>query len=648
MADSEKDLSSLEQLEDVKTQSNPDVVRYVINDNGTVPVINESGEILSLPEDEARDLLATGEVIPADDDQRRQKLVADKMEKEYKESPWTAAGLAFSSATTAGLSDYIGKKVVGEEAYKRVRKGLEVANPTASLVGTVGGYVMPGGAVSLAGKAGAKAAALTAEKFIARGLAKRGADITTAAVKAAAEGSRAAKAARVASVLASEGAAMGVHQAAEDVIIHDKPFSVGTVAESVAINTAFAGLLMGAGAVFRAGKGALVKYGPKVLTEERKLVQLQKSRDALISKKGTLGDDLAVAEGKLAEATASSQKSTADLYTKAAFGEETATSFRQSTDAIKSEAVAKATVDLARKNVDDLTKELKLVNESIEGTAAAVKETTESIFTSVAKERVSRFILGGVAGYGYSGDLSGAAIGAMAMRLTVGSKAMRSVAARAVEHMAGKSFPRTKLLLQELGKPRTSFTKEVSAFKKMVGGTAITIVNSSDYAKIKDDLLRFDLNSYQQAAFNGYTNAGIAEDDAAALALMQKNRLMLLQQAATGNRTSFSKMLNAVQNPGRSILRLLAHKVTEQDLIVLKTLQYPLYRQILDEMARALREEKLDHKTKKYFEKLLGKKDSKLTLKIQESYNKAASGSKSKLNIKPVQTPMQQVNKTLS
>ena len=118
----------------------------------TIHVTDESGEIWTVPADEAHESLQLGYTYAP-------KEVVDKarMRHEIEESPLTSLGLGFARSLTFGLSDVLAARAKGGFSKEELRMRREVGGiPTT--IGEIGGLVTPMGLTGLASRGASKAA----------------------------------------------------------------------------------------------------------------------------------------------------------------------------------------------------------------------------------------------------------------------------------------------------------------------------------------------------------------------------------------------------------------------------------------------------------------------------------------------------------
>lgn len=213
----------------------------------TTPFIDQSGEIYDLPKTEVSKALqmgfspATAEDIRGYEDQ-----------KKYGEgilNPLLAGAAGAASTLTFGGSDQLlagknkktGERLVEPETLKK----LEEYNPTASLVGQVGGAVLP---------------SIFAPEASLPGLVGRVGEATTAGAKALiGSESLAARMAASAAGQAVEGGAYGLGNLVHEEALGDANFN----AESILAN-------VGTGALFGGGLGAAIPVGSAALSGTKK------------------------------------------------------------------------------------------------------------------------------------------------------------------------------------------------------------------------------------------------------------------------------------------------------------------------------------------------------------------------------------------
>ena len=118
----------------------------------TVHVTDETGEIWTVPAEEAHESLQIGYTYAP-------KEVVDeaKMRLEIEESPLTSLGLGLARSLTFGLSDVLAARAKGGISKKEIRLRREVGGiPTT--IGEIGGMVTPMGLTGLASRGASKAA----------------------------------------------------------------------------------------------------------------------------------------------------------------------------------------------------------------------------------------------------------------------------------------------------------------------------------------------------------------------------------------------------------------------------------------------------------------------------------------------------------
>jgi hypothetical protein len=145
-------------------------VKY-LSIGGKVPLVNaSSGTLEMFSEDEAKKLMHTDAYYPATE----QFYKLEQESKQY-DSPFAAAGLGLARAMTLGLSDYAIPAIAStlgadSEATREYINKVSQYNPTASIIGEIGGFVAPTGIPGIVGKAVMKGAAKVGGQMAGAGL----------------------------------------------------------------------------------------------------------------------------------------------------------------------------------------------------------------------------------------------------------------------------------------------------------------------------------------------------------------------------------------------------------------------------------------------------------------------------------------------
>lgn len=127
-------------------------------DNPTINLIDVDGVARAIPADEAQYYLDRGWRADTAADVANRTVDAANQEMYGGASGAIRAGLAGAlRGGTFGLSDVAARALGGEDATRDLR-GLREQNAAASTIGEIGGALLPGGAASLAGRAGARVA----------------------------------------------------------------------------------------------------------------------------------------------------------------------------------------------------------------------------------------------------------------------------------------------------------------------------------------------------------------------------------------------------------------------------------------------------------------------------------------------------------
>ena len=205
----------------------------------TIHVTDESGEIWTVPAENAQESLNLGYTYAPED-----VVNKAKMRQEIEESPLTSAGYGLARSLTFGLSDALGSK---EEL--RMRREI---SPVATGIGEIGGLVTPMGLTGLAARGATKAAtALLKNASSAAARTKKlktvGSVLNSRVVKGAAGGM-------------AEGAAIGTMYGTSSQLLDD-PENYPTFADHIYAGAGFG--LVGGGIISAIGaslKGAGGKF----------------------------------------------------------------------------------------------------------------------------------------------------------------------------------------------------------------------------------------------------------------------------------------------------------------------------------------------------------------------------------------------------